>query len=135
MFMYRDRRIAFEDPDMYEETPLSLSESIVEVADDYTKRKNVFRVCTKGESSPSECLFQAEQEDSMVDWVTAIEDTSNVDGSTTNISGATSSVASSYTEGIKKLAMRNRSPSAHSSPAAKARRVSNGEKVHILQVS
>ena len=43
------------DNQEYEEKPLKLVESEVEVASDYTKRKNVFRVKTDG---GSEYLFQ-----------------------------------------------------------------------------
>ena len=43
----------------YEEKPLKLVESEVEVASDYTKRKNVFRMKTDG---GSEYLFQVRTE-------------------------------------------------------------------------
>ena len=39
----------------WEEAPLRMDDSKVEIADDYTKRKCVFRLKT---SSGSECLFQ-----------------------------------------------------------------------------
>ena len=76
MYMYRDKKTAVEvikgffkhsmfdfalilysqqHPTSFEEIPLPLGESQVEVADDYTKRKNVFRVKTDG---GSEFLFQ-----------------------------------------------------------------------------
>ncbi len=77
-----------QHPHIVEESPLHLGESSVEVASDYTKRKNVFRV--RGTSSnqsnseealnqhqhPPSCefLFQAEGEDSMLEWVQAIGD-------------------------------------------------------------
>ena len=56
LFMYRDKRAAQTNPAELEEPPLPLSDSsVVEVAEDYTKRKNVFRLRTEG---GSEYLFQ-----------------------------------------------------------------------------
>ena len=58
LFMYRDKRAAAQtNPGAeLEEPPLPLSDSsVVEVAEDYTKRKNVFRLRTEG---GSEYLFQ-----------------------------------------------------------------------------
>ena len=53
--MYRDKRAAQTNAEL-EEPPLPLSDSsVVEVAEDYTKRKNVFRLRTEG---GSEYLFQ-----------------------------------------------------------------------------
>ena len=52
--MYKDKRMALENLE-YEEKPVKLVESEVQVANDYTKRKNVFRVKTDG---GSEYLFQ-----------------------------------------------------------------------------
>ena len=146
-----DSNNAPQHPHLVEETPLHLSESVVEVAADYTKRKNVFRVRTNGEGvggggggsdggCNSEFLFQAEGEDSMRDWVTAIEDTSAalavvlVDGIAASTPSAVASAAAtpaassrSSAAGLKKLtSFRNRSPSAHSSPATKARKGSAG---------
>merc|ERR1719270_1445849 len=54
----------------YEEKPVKLVESEVEVANDYTKRKNVFRVKT---DAGSEYLFQAENEILMKEWVHVID--------------------------------------------------------------
>ena len=56
----------------WEEAPLRMDDSKVEIADDYTKRKCVFRLKT---SSGSECLFQAESDASLSHWVSVIEDT------------------------------------------------------------
>ena len=57
LFMYRDKRAAqTANGAELEEPPLPLSDSsVVEVAEDYTKRKNVFRLRTEG---GSEYLFQ-----------------------------------------------------------------------------
>ena len=59
--MYRDKRAAQTNPAELEEPPLPLSDSsVVEVAEDYTKRKNVFRLRTEG---GSEYLFQVQYVD------------------------------------------------------------------------
>ena len=62
LFMYRDKRAAQTNPGAeLEEPPLPLSDSsVVEVAEDYTKRKNVFRLRTEG---GSEYLFQVQYVD------------------------------------------------------------------------
>ena len=58
LYMYKDKKMALDNQE-YEEKPLKLVESEVEVANDYTKRKNVFRVKTHG---GSEYLFQVRTE-------------------------------------------------------------------------
>ena len=68
--MYKDKRAATDNPKSCEEPPCPLNESRVEIADDYTKRKNVFRVRTQ---HGSEYLFQAECESAMQEWVKTIE--------------------------------------------------------------
>ena len=55
LYMYKDKKTMTLDNLDYEEKPVKLSESEVEVANDYTKRKNVFRMKTEG---GSEYLFQ-----------------------------------------------------------------------------
>ena len=55
LYMFKDRKMALSDIKEYEEKPVKLAESEVEVANDYTKRKNVFRVKTE---LGSEYLFQ-----------------------------------------------------------------------------
>jgi len=71
LYMYKDKKMA-QDNLEYEEKPVKLAESEVEVANDYTKRKNVFRVKTE---QGSEYLFQAENEILMKDWVKIIDET------------------------------------------------------------
>ena len=58
LYMYKDKKMALDNQE-YEEKPLKLVESEVEVANDYTKRKNVFRVKT---DAGSEYLFQVRTE-------------------------------------------------------------------------
>ena len=55
LYMYKDKKTAQENLEEFEEKPVKLAESEVEVANDYTKRKNVFRVKTE---QGSEYLFQ-----------------------------------------------------------------------------
>ena len=55
LYMYKDKKTMTLDNLDYEEKPVKLAESEVEVANDYTKRKNVFRMKTEG---GSEYLFQ-----------------------------------------------------------------------------
>merc|ERR1719342_1045233 len=71
LYMYKDKKMAVDNLE-YEEKPVKLVESEVEVASDYTKRKNVFRVKT---DAGSEYLFQAENEGLMKEWVSAIDET------------------------------------------------------------
>ena len=54
LYMFKDKKMALDNLE-YEEKPVKLMESEVEVASDYTKRKNVFRVKT---DAGSEYLFQ-----------------------------------------------------------------------------
>ena len=57
LYMYKDKKTAQENLEEFEEKPVKLAESEVEVANDYTKRKNVFRVKTE---LGSEYLFQVQ---------------------------------------------------------------------------
>lgn len=55
-----------------EDFPVRLDNSSqVEVAEDYTKKKGVFRIKTQ---SGTECLFQADTEAALQTWVQAVED-------------------------------------------------------------
>ncbi len=130
---------------------------MVEIADDYTKRKNVFRVraangsseflfqvrkgLPRGESAgPNVQVFpQADAEDSMLDWVSAIEDTAAAAAALAVVMVDGGGAAGARAAGLKKLttSFRNRSPSANSSPATKARKPSAGKygyKKAVLEV-
>ena len=108
-----------------EEVPqIILSESgqtgEVEIADDYTKRKHVFRIKT----NRSEVLYQAENEVAFQQWLASLE---AIVGSQ-HISRArklTSASASSASN------TRNRSPTGHS-PATKSRKPSSGKRRYFL---
>ncbi len=137
MLMYQDKRAATEHPLALEEPPVPLPESIVKIADDYTKRKNVFRLKTE---SGSEYLFQAESEADMREWVRAVEETATaivVQVPTSQQQGGEQGPESGERKdgaarSLRKLtSFRNRSPSAHS-PATKARKASQGT-CHLLR--
>jgi len=110
LYMFKDKKMALDNLE-YEEKPVKLVESEVEVASDYTKRKNVFRVKT---DAGSEYLFQAENESLMKDWVTAIDET------------AMAIIVDERKDSnkLRKLtSFRNRSPTGQS-PASKSRKSS-----------
>ena len=89
-----------------------MSESTVEIADDYTKRKNVFRLKTE---AGSEVLFQADNDRELTQWFHAVEVALNAkdrSGSQRKLTSATSN--------------RNRSPTGQS-PASKNRKASAGK--------
>ena len=117
----------------------------VEIADDYTKRKSVFRVKT---STGSECLFQAENNGVLRTWIQTIEDnlkilptsqhrsisSSSVSTSTATAVAVTAMVGAggimsqdedkSLKDGSRKMTLsRNRSPTGQS-PATKSRKAS-----------
>lgn len=53
--------------------PINLKNSVIDIAYDYTKRKNVFKVVT---FSNSEYLFQTVDNDSMLEWIRAMQENS-----------------------------------------------------------
>ena len=127
----------FQHPCTPDEPPVTLCESQVEIADDYTKRKNVFRVKT---DNGSEFLLQADDHVLMQEWVTAIEETANIAAMAVVIvdqkdGGSGAHLQSHHgRQGIRKLtSFRNRSPSSHS-PATKTRKAStNGMKMVSIE--
>ena len=56
---------------MLDEQPISVRACIVNIAHDYTKKKNVFRLTTY---NGSEYLFQAEDQPTMMEWIRNIQD-------------------------------------------------------------
>ena len=110
LYMFKDKKMA-QDNMEYEEKPVKLVESEVEVANDYTKRKNVFRVKT---DAGSEYLFQAENEILMKEWVHVID------------KAAMAIIVDERKDskfGRKLTSFRNRSPTGQS-PASKSRKSS-----------
>ena len=105
-----------------EEVPqIILSESgqtgeALEIADDYTKRKHVFRIKT----NRSEVLYQAESEVAFQQWLTSLEaivGPQRISRNARKLTSASTALASNT---------RNRSPTGHS-PATKSRKPSSGK--------
>ncbi len=61
---------------MTDDQPVSVKSSIVDIAYDYTKKKNVFRLTTY---NGSEYLFQADDHESMIEWIRIIQVNNNPD--------------------------------------------------------
>ncbi|KXJ28295.1 rho GTPase-activating protein 21 [Exaiptasia diaphana] len=59
-----------------DQQPISIKSCIIDIAHDYTKRKNVFRLTT---FNGWEYLFQCEDESSMLKWIEAIQSNNNPD--------------------------------------------------------
>ncbi|XP_072028473.1 LOW QUALITY PROTEIN: rho GTPase-activating protein 21-like [Amphiura filiformis] len=59
-----------------EEHPLSIKAAMVDIAYDYTKKRNVFRLCT---FSGSEYLIQVSDTQTMLAWISAIQTNNNPD--------------------------------------------------------
>lgn len=96
----------------FEEVPqIILSESGVEIADDYTKRKHVFRIKTE---AGSEVLYQPESEATFQLWLNSLE---SVLGPQFNRARKLTTASTNNN--------RNRSPTGHS-PATKSRKPSSG---------
>ena len=106
-----------------EEVPqIILSESgqtgseALEISDDYTKRKHVFRIKT----NRSEVLYQAESEVAFQQWLTSLEaivGPQRISRNARKLTSASTALASNT---------RNRSPTGHS-PATKSRKPSSGK--------
>ena len=104
-----------------------MSESIVEIAEDYTKRKFVFRLKTE---AGSEVLFQADNEAGLTQWVQVVESAINAKDPRGSGSGVGGQQGSSSSSSNRKLtsstANRNRSPTGQS-PVSKNRKASAGK--------
>ena len=118
---FQNNQLSFE-----EVPPIILSESGVELADDYTKRKHVFRLKTH---SASEVLFQAENDTHLSQWIEKLEPLAASVGQ----SQSQASQPSSTSTGRKLTSVRNRSPTGQS-PATKNRKPSAGTKTQNANV-
>ena len=78
--------------------PINLKNSTILIASDYTKRKNVFKLTT---CTNSEYLFQTVDNESMLEWIQAMQENSNSDKII--ISSASSSTTSSCMNNEQKL--------------------------------
>ncbi|KAK2165652.1 hypothetical protein LSH36_47g05017 [Paralvinella palmiformis] len=72
LFLFKDKNNVSPTP--FEDQPISIKSSIVDIAYDYTKKKNVFRLTTY---NGSEYLFQADDHDAMLQWIRMIQDNNN----------------------------------------------------------
>lgn len=68
--------LLLQSPLFFEESPISIKSAIADIAYDYTKKKNVFRLTTY---NGSEYLFQADDQGIMLNWIRAIQDNNNPD--------------------------------------------------------
>lgn len=60
----------------FDDQPISIKSCLVDIAHDYTKKKNVFRLKT---FNGSEYLFQADENGTMLDWIRSIQSNNNPD--------------------------------------------------------
>ena len=59
-----------------EEQPISIKSCLVDIANNYTKRRHVFRLTT---FNGSEYLFQADSHEEMLRWIEAVQENNNPD--------------------------------------------------------
>ncbi|XP_078571386.1 rho GTPase-activating protein 23-like isoform X3 [Branchiostoma floridae x Branchiostoma japonicum] len=79
LYVCKDRRTGPLTVAVGDENPISIKGSIPDIAYDYTKRKNVFRLLTHSTVNCVEYLFQAENHDDMLSWISAIQNNSAQD--------------------------------------------------------
>ncbi|XP_064115539.1 uncharacterized protein LOC135221710 isoform X4 [Macrobrachium nipponense] len=125
LIFYKDRQHALQTPLGVEEQ-ISLRGAEVEVASDYTKRRNVLRLATPG---GSQLLLQAETPPEMLAWLSTLQDNCAIqEGETGSKTPMNNNVSpQSSNKGMRKLAsIRTRSPTGQS-PSTKTRKPSNIE--------
>ncbi|XP_006814078.2 uncharacterized protein LOC102803527 [Saccoglossus kowalevskii] len=77
LYLSKEKKdVSAMSPTSMEEHPISIKSAIVDIAYDYTKKKNVFRLCTY---SGSEYLLQAPDTKAMLDWISVIQANNNPD--------------------------------------------------------
>ncbi|XP_071958724.1 rho GTPase-activating protein 23-like isoform X2 [Antedon mediterranea] len=76
LYLLKERREIILNPVSLEERPISIKSAIVDIAYDYTKKKNVFRLCTYNDS---EYLIQVADTSTMLAWISAIQANNNPD--------------------------------------------------------
>ncbi|XP_066303239.1 rho GTPase-activating protein 23-like isoform X2 [Branchiostoma lanceolatum] len=79
LYVCKERRAGPMTVAIGDEHPISIKGSIPDIAYDYTKRKNVFRLLTHSTVNCVEYLFQAENHDDMLSWISAIQNNSGQD--------------------------------------------------------
>lgn len=125
LIFYKDRQHALQTPLGVEEQ-ISLRGAEVEVASDYTKRRNVLRLATPG---GSQLLLQAETPPEMLAWLSTLQDNCAIqEGETGSKTPMNNNVSpQSSNKGMRKLtSLRTRSPTGQS-PSTKTRKPSNIE--------
>ncbi|XP_033762340.1 uncharacterized protein LOC117343900 isoform X2 [Pecten maximus] len=78
LYLHKERKetVGVSHPFSFEDQPISIKSSIVDIAYDYTKKKNVFRLKTY---NGSEYLFQADEHEAMLSWIRAIQENNDPD--------------------------------------------------------
>ncbi|XP_060065954.1 rho GTPase-activating protein 21-like isoform X2 [Ylistrum balloti] len=78
LYLHKERKeqAGVSHPFSFEDQPISIKSSIVDIAYDYTKKKNVFRLKTY---NGSEYLFQADEPEAMLSWIRAIQENNDPD--------------------------------------------------------
>lgn len=74
LYLHKDKKEQSFFPNSEEEQPISINACLIDISYSETKRKHVFRLTL----SDCEYLFQAEDRDSMLAWIKAIQDNSNL---------------------------------------------------------
>ncbi|XP_064613570.1 uncharacterized protein LOC135477414 isoform X3 [Liolophura sinensis] len=75
LYLVKDKKDGSWNPN--DEQLISIKSCLVDIANDYTKKKNVFRLKTY---NGSEYLLQADDQDAMSDWIQAIQTNNDPDG-------------------------------------------------------
>ncbi len=70
LYLMKEKRDANTSPSSAEDRPISIKASMVDIAYDYTKKKNVFRLST---TTGSEYLIQVSDTKNMLSWITSIQ--------------------------------------------------------------
>lgn len=107
LYLYKDKSSAHQE-DGSDEQPISIKSSIVDIAHDYTKRKNVFRLTT---FSGSEFLFQSDDQDSMMSWIAALQANNNPDEDENGVSSQSLIIRRKKTVEQETCGSNNTSPS------------------------
>ncbi|KAL3831347.1 hypothetical protein ACJMK2_023105 [Sinanodonta woodiana] len=85
LYVTKDKKETSGSVFIYDDQPISIKSSIVDIAHSYTKKKNVFRLKTY---NGSEYLFQADDHDTMLSWIEAIKRNNNPDSDDSGITSA-----------------------------------------------
>lgn len=70
LYLYRENRDSAGNTSDVEEHPVNIDQAMVDIAYDYIKKKNVFRLCTV---DGDDYLFNAHDKDTMLAWIHCIQ--------------------------------------------------------------